>query len=224
VTLAIAPAKTTRGTNRLLMGVDDITPVHAQGDTLRPSVMASTRLIGGLGFAEGPRWLQGRLWFSDFGERVVRAVDLDGTAQDVVRVAASPSGLGWLPDGSLLVVSMTDQRLLRTSSSGTVEHADLSRFTPTACNDMVVDAHGNAYVGYMGFDRRDGSRLLRVRARRSGRAHALSVCRRRVRSRFDGPANRIHRDGAGGCTEQCDALTTRAASIDADAARHVQIG
>ena len=114
--------------------------------------MASKRLIGGLGFAEGPRWHQGRLWFSDFGERVVRSVDPDGTAHEVVRVAASPSGLGWLPDGSLLVVSMTDQRVLRTSSRETVEHADLSRFTSTACNDMVVDTQGNAYVGYMGFD------------------------------------------------------------------------
>jgi len=67
-------------------------------------------------------------------------------------VDASPSGLGWLPDGSLLIVSMRDQRVLRTSSGGVVEHADLSRFTHSACNDMVVDAAGNAYVGYMGFD------------------------------------------------------------------------
>ncbi len=70
----------------------------------------------------------------------------------IVRVPASPSGLGWLPNGSLLVVSMTDQRVLRLTSGGMVEHADLSGFTPTACNDMVVDAEGNAYVGYMGFD------------------------------------------------------------------------
>jgi sugar lactone lactonase YvrE len=114
--------------------------------------MASTRLIGGLGFPEAPRWHQGRLWFSDMGERVVRAVDLDGTAHEVVRVASRPSGLGWLPDGSLLVVSMIDQRVLRVSSSETVAHADLSRFARSACNDMVVDADGNAYVGDMGFD------------------------------------------------------------------------
>jgi sugar lactone lactonase YvrE len=114
--------------------------------------MNSTRLIGGLGFPEGPRWHDGELWFSDFGDRVVRAVDLDGTAREVVRVDARPSGLGWLPDGSLLVVSMTDQRLLRITSSGATVHADLSAFTPTPCNDMVVDADGNAYVGYMGFD------------------------------------------------------------------------
>jgi sugar lactone lactonase YvrE len=110
------------------------------------------RLIGGLGFPEGPRWHDGQLWFSDFGDRVVRAVGLDGTVREIVRVDARPSGLGWLPDGSLLVVSMTDQRLLRTTSSGVAMHADLSSFTRSACNDMVVDADGNAYVGYMGFD------------------------------------------------------------------------
>jgi sugar lactone lactonase YvrE len=57
-----------------------------------------------------------------------------------------------LPDDSLLVVSMRDQRVLRVTSRGTAEHADLSRFTRSDCNDMVVGASGNAYVGYMGFD------------------------------------------------------------------------
>ena len=114
--------------------------------------MDSKRLIGGLGFPEGPRWHEGRLWFSDFGDRVVRAVDMDGTAREVVHVPARPSGLGWLPDGSLLVVAMTDRRVLRVTTAETSEHADLSSFTVTACNDMVVDAAGNAYVGYMGFD------------------------------------------------------------------------
>lgn len=114
--------------------------------------MASKRLIDRLGFPEAPRWRGGKLWFSDFGERVVTAVDLDGTARQIVEVAARPSGLGWLPDGSLLVVSMMDRRVLRTTSTGIVEHADLSRFTSSPCNDMIVDARGTAYVGYMGFD------------------------------------------------------------------------
>jgi sugar lactone lactonase YvrE len=110
--------------------------------------MHSERLIGGLGFPEGPRWHRGQLWFSDFGERVVRAVDFDGSAHEIVRVSATPSGLGWLPDGSLLVVAMSERRVLRVHGSEMVEHADLSRFTGTACNDMVVDLHGNAYVGW----------------------------------------------------------------------------
>jgi len=114
--------------------------------------MERTRLIGGLGFAEGPRWHEGRLWFSDFGARVVRAVDLDGNVEIIAEVPNSPSGLGWMPDGSLLVVSMNDQKLLRVTASGTSQHADLAPYTQFPCNDMVVDARGNAYVGHMGLD------------------------------------------------------------------------
>lgn len=114
--------------------------------------MALTRFVSGLGFAEGPRWAQGKLWFSDFGMRLVRHVDLAGTVTEVVRVPGRPSGLGFLPDGRLLVVSMDDQRLLRLDDGQLQLHADLSRYTRYACNDMVVDREGNAFVGHMGFD------------------------------------------------------------------------
>jgi sugar lactone lactonase YvrE len=114
--------------------------------------MQLQRLIAGLGFAEGPRWHRGRLWFSDFGDRVVRAVDMSGGVTEILTVDKSPSGLGWLPDDSLLVVSMGDHRVLRVTDSGVVEHADLSSWARFRSNDMVVDARGNAYVGHMGFD------------------------------------------------------------------------
>lgn len=114
--------------------------------------MNSKHWIGGLGFPEGPRWHRDRLWFSDFGDCVVRAVDTRGQVSEVVRVNARPSGLGWLPDDTLLVVSMDDRRLLRAREGGTALHADLARFADFPCNDMVVDGRGNAYVGHMGFD------------------------------------------------------------------------
>ncbi len=114
--------------------------------------MHSKRWIGNLGFPEGPRWHDGRLWFSDFGDCLVRAVDAQGQIAEVARVSARPSGLGWLPDGTLLIVSMNDRRVLRVGASGTVEHADLSRFADFPCNDMVVDSRGNAYVGHFGLD------------------------------------------------------------------------
>ena len=114
--------------------------------------MALTRLVSGLGFAEGPRWHQGKLWFSDFGMRLVRHVDLAGDVTEVVRVPGRPSGLGFLPDGRMLVVSMDDQRLLRLEDGQLQLHADLSRYTQHACNDMVVDREGNSFVGHMGFD------------------------------------------------------------------------
>jgi sugar lactone lactonase YvrE len=82
----------------------------------------------------------------------VRSVDLDGGAKDVVEVPTWPSGLGWLPDGALLIVSMTDRRLLRYASGQLQLHADISELASFYCNDMVVDGRGRAYVGNFGFD------------------------------------------------------------------------
>ncbi|MGI9590112.1 MAG: SMP-30/gluconolactonase/LRE family protein [Myxococcota bacterium] len=109
-------------------------------------------LLEGLRFGEGPRWHEGRLWFSDMHDRRVIAVDLDGRAETLVETPHDCSGLGWLPDGRLLVVSMEDRKLLRLEPEGLVEAADLSSVATFHCNDMVVDAQGRAYVGNFGFD------------------------------------------------------------------------
>lgn len=110
-------------------------------------------VLDGLAFPEGPRWHEGRLWFSDMHAHEVVALDTaTGTRETIVEVPACPSGLGWLPDGRLLVVSMEDRRLLRLEQDGLVEHADLSGIATFHCNDMVVDWIGRAYVGNFGFD------------------------------------------------------------------------
>ncbi len=116
--------------------------------------MATTTkiLLTGLCFPEGPRWHEGKLWFSDMHGHRVMTLGLDGAAQTIVEVPAAPSGLGWLPDGRLLVVSMEDRRLLRLDPGGLTEVADLHRFATFHCNDMVVDVQGRAYVGNFGFD------------------------------------------------------------------------
>jgi sugar lactone lactonase YvrE len=114
-------------------------------------------ILDGLYFPEGPRWHDGKLWFSDMHGHRVMTVGLDGTAAAVVDVPAAPSGLGWLPDGRLLIVSMEDRRLLRLDPSGLTEVADLSRLATFHCNDMVVDAQGRAYVGNFGFDLHGGA-------------------------------------------------------------------
>jgi sugar lactone lactonase YvrE len=113
-------------------------------------------LLDGLTFTEGPRWHDGRLWFSDFYTHRVLAVTPEGKAETVLEVAQRPSGLGWLPDGSLLVVSMLDRRLLRVRDGRAAPHADLAAVATGPCNDMVVDARGRAYVGNFGFDRHRG--------------------------------------------------------------------
>jgi sugar lactone lactonase YvrE len=118
-------------------------------------------LLDGLGFPEAPRWHDGKLWFSDMGTCQVMTVDLNGTAQTVVEVPEQPSGLGWLPDNRLLVVSMKDRRLLRLDPDGLVEVADLREFASFHCNDMVVDQEGRAYIGNFGFDIEDPAAVLR---------------------------------------------------------------
>jgi sugar lactone lactonase YvrE len=110
-------------------------------------------VLEGLAFPEGPRWHDGRLWFSDMHAHEVLALDpSSGKAETIVEVPRCPSGLGWLPDGSMLVVSMEDRRLMRYDGERLVEHADLSPWATFHCNDMVVDALGRAYVGNFGFD------------------------------------------------------------------------
>jgi sugar lactone lactonase YvrE len=112
----------------------------------------TTVLIDGLAFPESPRWHNGKLWFSDMHAYRVMNVDLDGKVETVVEVQGQPSGLGWLPDGRLLVVSMTDRRLLRLDPDGLSEVANLSKLASFHCNDMVVDHQGRAYIGNFGFD------------------------------------------------------------------------
>jgi len=111
-----------------------------------------TVLLDGLAFCEGPRWHEGKLFFSDMQDAKVLSVDLDGHVETIAEVAGLPSGLGWLPDGRLLVVSMEDRRLLRLDSDRLREVADLSALATYHCNDMVVDATGRAYIGNFGFD------------------------------------------------------------------------
>ncbi len=114
-------------------------------------------LLSGLDFGEGPRWHDGRLFYSDFFQHRVGAVDLRGSDTTIVEVDGQPSGLGWLPDGSLLIVSMLDRRVLRFDGRRLALHADLGGIASFHTNDMVVDAKGNAYVGNFGFDLHSGS-------------------------------------------------------------------
>lgn len=113
-------------------------------------------VLDGLAFAEGPRWHDGRLWFSDMHSHVVQALDpATDAVETIVEVPGRPSGLGWRPDGTLLVVSMTDRRLLAVVDGSLEEVADLTDAAPWDCNDMVVDRDGNAFVGNFGFDLHD---------------------------------------------------------------------
>jgi sugar lactone lactonase YvrE len=113
-----------------------------------------TRILAeGIYFGEGPRWREGRLWFSDFYAHAVKSVSLAGDVRIEFEIDDRPSGLGWMPDGAMLIVSMTRRQVLRRSADGAIAvHADLNGIADFHCNDMVVDSRGRAYVGNFGFD------------------------------------------------------------------------
>jgi sugar lactone lactonase YvrE len=121
--------------------------------------METSTLVEGRYFCEGPRWRDGRFWFSDFYAHEIASVGLDGDVRvevaigDVMAADERPSGLGWLPDGRLLFVAMLARKVMRREHDGTVvEHADLGDVATYHCNDMLVDEAGRAYVGNFGFD------------------------------------------------------------------------
>ena len=112
------------------------------------SPAAPELLASGFVFAEGPRWRGDRLWLSDMHGESVWTVDLSGQRELVVELPGRrPSGLGFLPNGDLLIVSMLERQILRWNGSELDVHADVSDLIPSGCNDMVVDGDGRAYVG-----------------------------------------------------------------------------
>ncbi len=112
-----------------------------------------TALIDGLSFTECPRWRDGRLYFSDRYTRRILAVSIDGSVETYARTDGLPAGIGFLPDGGLLITSMRDRKVLRREHDGSiVEHADLSALAAGHLNDMLVDHEGRAWVGNFGFD------------------------------------------------------------------------
>ena len=105
-----------------------------------------------LAFPEAPRWHAGALWFSDFYLQRVQRATPDGRVETVLALDDQPSGLGWLPDGRLLVVGMNKRQLLRAEGARASVLAELAAWAPGPCNDMLVDAQGRAYIGNFGFD------------------------------------------------------------------------
>jgi sugar lactone lactonase YvrE len=115
--------------------------------TLEASVLAD-----GLTFGEGPRWHENKLWISDMHANRILTCDLSGNLEEITQVPGRPSGLGWLPDGRLLYVSMLDSSLYTFANGKSELYADLGPYCGGDPNDMVVDQQGRAYVGNFGYD------------------------------------------------------------------------
>jgi sugar lactone lactonase YvrE len=109
--------------------------------------------LAGLYFGECPRWHEGRLWYSDFFDHAVCSVSPEGERRVEVDFDGEPAGLGWLPDGRLLINSRLDRVVMRREDDGTlVVHGELRPWATWNANDMVVATNGQAYAGNFGFD------------------------------------------------------------------------
>jgi sugar lactone lactonase YvrE len=126
-------------------------------------------------YFEGPRWHDGAWWVSDFSTHQVTRVSPGGDARVVAEVDQQPSGLGWLPDGSLVIVSMKDQRLLRLTDGSLSVLADLAPYCAGYLNDCVVDASGRVYVGDFGFDLMGGGEFATSSLKRVDPDGSVSV-------------------------------------------------
>ncbi|BBX17416.1 gluconolactonase [Mycolicibacterium duvalii] len=109
--------------------------------------MALTPLAEGFCFGEGPRWFEDLVWFSDMLGEAVHTVTLAGHLSTLALPGHSPSGLGFCPDGSLLIVSTERRQVLRYDGESVDVYADLSDLVPASLGDMVIDRGGTAYVG-----------------------------------------------------------------------------
>lgn len=123
--------------------------------------MSSSRFVSladGLLFPEAPRWHDGLLWFSEKRAGRVLAIRPNGDVIDTVTIDGEPGGIGWLADGSMVVVSMRHRSVMRVVADDAVSlYADVSSLTTYRCNDMVVDRRGNAFVGDFGYDMAAGA-------------------------------------------------------------------
>ena len=108
-------------------------------------------LANGFCFGEGPRWFEGLLWFSDMLGEAVHTSTLAGALTTLPLPGRAPSGLGFRPDGSLLIASTEDQQVLRYDGETVVSIADLADLAPANLGDMVVDDTGRAYIGSQAF-------------------------------------------------------------------------
>lgn len=114
-------------------------------------------LMTDIALGESPRWRDGRLWFADWGTQQIVAVDPDGRHEVVAAAPPAPFSIDWLPDGTLVLVSGGEGRLLRQERDGSFAvHADLTGLSEKPWNELVVDGRGAAYLYTIGFDFPEG--------------------------------------------------------------------
>lgn len=117
-------------------------------------------LLTGLAFGESPRWHKGRLWFSDWEAHEIVSVDLKGNRETIsLPFKSFPFSIDWLPDGRLLIISISEGLLRQGPNGSLVSHADLSSLSVKGWNEIVVDGRGNIYINAINFDLMSGEQF-----------------------------------------------------------------
>jgi sugar lactone lactonase YvrE len=110
-------------------------------------------VLDGGRYFEGPRWHSDRLWFVDCMNRTLLSLGSSGECKQHAKFEDdTPCGLGILPDGKLVVLTMFRKRLMTCADGQLSLYADLSGIATGTIDDMIVDGLGRAYVGDLGFD------------------------------------------------------------------------
>ena len=108
-------------------------------------------VLGGGGYFEAPRWHDGRLWFVDCYGPTLLSLDEAGNCATHCKLDDIPAGMGFLPNGDVLLTGMRRRRLLRFSAGAVTIDAELASLAAGTIDDMIVDGAGRAYVGDLGF-------------------------------------------------------------------------
>ena len=128
-------------------------------------------------FLEAPRWHDGKLWVSDVFDHKLYSLEPDGARRLLCEVPNRPSGQGFLPDGTHIVVSAKDQKLLAVENGSLREYADLSGHATGYVNDFAIDRFGRIFVGNFGYDY-DGGQPRKLaslhRVDRDGSVHEVA--------------------------------------------------
>ncbi len=111
-----------------------------------------TTLASDFIFLEGLRWRDGRLWISDMWDGTCYSLSETGERQPICKVPNRPSGIGFLPEGDAIIVSMTDRKLVKLVAGEIETYADLSGVATGDLNDLLIDSAGRAYAGNFGYD------------------------------------------------------------------------
>jgi sugar lactone lactonase YvrE len=107
-----------------------------------------------IAFGEGPRWHDGRLWVADGVADQIKAVDERGGVE-VVLETHHPSGLGWLPDGTLVFAAVLTPRVMGWDGHDVHVVHDFGA-AAWSTNDLVAGPDGRIYVDLY---QRDGDQI-----------------------------------------------------------------